>query len=500
MRGRKDSHKLAAAWLAAAIGRAEFAFAGVCEELLIPMETLTIPDVGTVCIVKQAAGAPQLNDRGKPLTVKCDQGKFDPHSYEPKTDFCPVELGKCIDGRCVPRTESSWFETHFGTKWDPFKSFPQVTVTHYGGSMAGGGFGDHNDVEDVAGCFEKIGIDGVAAVPPMMFGSTSTKSQAIFKNNNLCYKLTGMQGYVRIVAIMDKCGGYTFCEGGNPEAILSEFPNIPNPPLGSGEIRNTDANQCFSSGERILGGQGQRCTYFYDGTPLEGKGTCCPGACNDPSKPHGLHADWCASQSHVHFDVSRQIINQLCGEAGTALGSCQLRSVEAIKCPLHPTPGRCCEASNTETCVPKTTGNCADTKQTCDGCTGRWIAGDAWQNICDDLTPSVPPDSTRPTDDPGATMGTTPGTRLPPVTTQPVLPPTQPGEADDSPRQKTQTTAIAGAVAGALALLVGAGFLAQKHRGVARTLSGYFGDSAEGSVGGENREAFDERGSQDFAT
>lgn len=53
-----------------------------------------------------------------------------------------------------------------------------------------------------------MGLDGIAAVPPRMYGKWDVRSQTCVANNNVCYKITGPYGGSATVAIGGRCGGY----------------------------------------------------------------------------------------------------------------------------------------------------------------------------------------------------------------------------------------------------------------------------------------------------
>lgn len=96
--------------------------AGVCEELKIPMDTVEVPGIGSVCKVRECETV-TYNEHGKPTCVSCSQEGFDPDNKKPTTEFCPLEIGKCQAGHCVTRTESNYFENNFGKRWEGLKTF-----------------------------------------------------------------------------------------------------------------------------------------------------------------------------------------------------------------------------------------------------------------------------------------------------------------------------------------------------------------------------------------
>eukprot|EP01054_Gregarina_sp_Poly1_P010580 Gregarina_sp_Poly_1__10579@NODE_787_length_6292_cov_18_529639_g576_i0_p2_GENE_NODE_787_length_6292_cov_18_529639_g576_i0NODE_787_length_6292_cov_18_529639_g576_i0_p2_ORF_typecomplete_len585_score85_11_NODE_787_length_6292_cov_18_529639_g576_i041225876 len=407
--------------------------AGVCEELKIPMDSVEIPGVGWVCKVRECAN-PTYTEWGREECIKCDQSGQTGDATKVGTEFCPLALGECSNGVCVPKADQSFFERNFGKPWRGLATFPAITVTHYGGSMASGGYPGFPTVDDVTVCMERVGIDGVAAVPPMMYGAGAAYGQACYKNNDLCYKLVGADGVIRTVALTDRCGGYVQAGGGaNPMEDIETVYYFPEIEMAPGATVTIDANQCvLNAGCKIYTGAGQRCWYYTDGSIFEGRATCCQDTCGSYG-PNGLReqVDWCGSSSHPHFDVPVHMLDELCDNGrggGINAGSCALEWVEPIKCPLHPEMGQCCGGS-CENCDHKNVGNCMESPEACAACGGVYCGGDDWFDICNSHSvPPLPPWwTTRPPDPPNGGGGPNDMTNKPPPPDDARSPTTWPG-------------------------------------------------------------------------
>ncbi len=141
----------------------------------------------------------------------------------------------------------------------------------------------------------KNGCVGIAAAPPMMVGNSQNApivpwGLGYAEASNVCYNITGPAGNA-IVALTDRCGGYCKC-GVMPNVAecgpcVSDNMLTPNPP-------------CISNGP----------------------------------KSNDQQCDWCAGNSHPHFDLDTDTFNFVCGPAGTQAGSCEFSEVDLVPCDL----------------------------------------------------------------------------------------------------------------------------------------------------------------------
>jgi len=62
---------------------------------------------------------------------------------------------------------------------------------------------------------------------------------------------------------------------------------------------------------------------------------CCAGYPGNPSclVSKVADCDWCAANSHSHFDVDYNSFNILCGSLGLIEGNCQLSQAIQVSCP-----------------------------------------------------------------------------------------------------------------------------------------------------------------------
>lgn len=155
---------------------------------------------------------------------------------------------------------------------------------------------------------------GIFASPSTMNGNAQT---ALYVNNGtpvtnwglglveasgVCYELTGPYGDKVIIGQTDRCGGYCTCDDQPVQAECGPCVNSPN---------LTPNCPCVGSVEPL-----------YDdccGLPLYS----CPTL--------NVECDWCASQSHPHFDLDIATFNYVCG-ADAIRGSCEMTNVVPFNC------------------------------------------------------------------------------------------------------------------------------------------------------------------------
>ncbi|KAH0476902.1 MAG: uncharacterized protein KVP18_003960 [Porospora cf. gigantea A] len=325
--------------------------AGVCESLRIPMDTIRLGDIGSgkdsyVCVPQFRGNNPQkameisAHDMGIPTNryIECRQDPWKPDSGEwlAKSDLCPAAYAVCENNKCVPYKSSSnkptYYEKHFGRKWSGVDTWPSVTVTTYGGSCASGGV--VSEWRDWA--VECLGVDGVGAVPTMMYGDWAKNGQAAWRNNDLCYEVESEHSTRPLtIIIIGRCGGYTYCKNTAENTQINPILPLPNnsdssyelPPGDFSNSHRSDGNVCILTHDAVWHGGGPS-----DCTTIKSRGANPVGEkyCSDSAS---LHRDWCARNDHPHIDLDAHTLDLICGSAGVSAGSCHLTNVKPKKCP-----------------------------------------------------------------------------------------------------------------------------------------------------------------------
>ncbi len=230
-------------------------------------------------------------------------------------ETCPPQLGTCENDVCV-----------FQPGYSGVATFPQSWVTYYCELSQGGCRGvtqlEYPEVtaqqiataRGLALCDQVDGgtaeCVGIAASSAMVVGNSQEAldslsgkpvvdwGQGLTEASGLCYELTGPGGTV-LVALTDRCGGYCKCNG-------SAF---------------QECGPCVNATDMVV-----NCPCV--GTAPPAYSSCCGATCGGTLVPE---CDWCASNSHPHFDLDIGSFNRICGSL-TNLGSCQLSSVRFVPC------------------------------------------------------------------------------------------------------------------------------------------------------------------------
>lgn len=237
----------------------------------------------------------------------------------PKTacnaETCPPDLADCVNDECVYKAgyrgvstlAESWVTYYCqlssgGCRGVTQLEYPEVTAQQIA-SARGIPLCDQTD----GGSEECMGI---AASSAMVVGNSQEAidsqsgkqvvdwGQGLTEASGLCYELTGAGGTV-LVALTDRCGGYCQCNG-------SAF---------------QECGPCVNATDMVV-----NCPCV--GTAPPAYTSCCGATCGGTVNPQ---CDWCASNSHPHFDLDIGTFNRICASQAV-LGSCQLTSVRFVPC------------------------------------------------------------------------------------------------------------------------------------------------------------------------
>ncbi|KAH0484975.1 MAG: uncharacterized protein KVP18_002808 [Porospora cf. gigantea A] len=317
----------------------------VCESLNIPMRSVVLGDIGDgspseVCAPEFLGQHAQVRmeayaaDQGLGANryINCDQSPWQ-GDWGAKSDLCPAAYALCENNQCEPfrSDRPTYYEKHFGRPWTGLNTWPIATVTTYGGSAASGG-----TVADWAKfARECLGVDGVAAVPTMMYGDWSKGGQAAWRNNDLCYEVQSEHSPRPLtVIVIGRCGGYTYCNNVAENAQINSVLPLPRegegyalPPGDYDNVHRSDGNVCIVTRGAVWQGGGPA-----DCATVRSRGPNATGEafCSDTSS---LHRDWCARNDHPHLDLDSETLDLVCGSAGVSHGSCHLTSIRPKKCP-----------------------------------------------------------------------------------------------------------------------------------------------------------------------
>ena len=180
----------------------------------------------------------------------------------------------------------------------------------------------------------------------------------------MCYEIT-KDSKTYTVAVIGRCGGYAQCQVDDPggrDALADKYKGVSKKlPMfpGSGpvaqnvqtnDIANADGNACLTTNPSAvvtgttsvcMEGMNKKdyCLDLNDKTSINSCGESKDKLCN---------VDWCSSNLHPHFDLDKQLIDQLGFD-----GSGFIDKVEPVQCPKpfrlhgnamnpHPTPNPAC--------------------------------------------------------------------------------------------------------------------------------------------------------------
>ena len=246
-------------------------------------------------------------------------------------EVCPPALGDCVDGKCV-----------FKPGYKGLKTLPEAWATWYC-SLPGGCNGApqlNTPAETVAKIATAMSLKpchessagkcvGISASPPWMVGNSQIAKDpatgtfvslfglGMTEAAGLCYEITGPGG-TAVVAVTDRCAGYCDCGGSMSASGYEECGQCLNrdisadPGAPSGEIEPN----CGCVGT-VPGLYDDCCGHRDD----------CGITIDVPSE-----CDWCAANTHPHFDLDQDTFNKVCG-ADALAGSCKLTGgAKVFKC------------------------------------------------------------------------------------------------------------------------------------------------------------------------
>jgi hypothetical protein len=229
------------------------------------------------------------------------------------SETCPPALGTCVAGVCqhspgyaalltTPQVWSTYYCTlstggcHGVTQIE----YPEVTAMRIATALA------LPLCEGAAGSGRCVGI---AASNPLVVGNSQEARDpstgqlvgawglGMTEASGLCYELTGPGG-TAVVALTDRCGGYCRCNG-------SGFQEC-GPCVNAPDMQPNCA-----------------CVGAVPGLYTQ----CCGNGCATTQQD----CDWCASNTHAHFDLDTGAFNHVCGAAASA-GSCRITSARFVPC------------------------------------------------------------------------------------------------------------------------------------------------------------------------
>jgi hypothetical protein len=231
-------------------------------------------------------------------------------------ETCPPQLGDCVNDACV-----------FRAGYEGVATFPEAWVTYYCDLTTGGCHGvtqiqypevTAQQIASAKGlplCDAQDGgtgeCVGVAASSAMVVGNSQLAVDSLSgkqvkdwglgltEASGLCYELTGPGGTV-LVALTDRCGGYCKCNGSGFQ----------------------ECGPCINAADMEV-----NCPCVGTAPPAY-TGCCGTGAACGTLSPQ---CDWCASNSHPHFDLDIASFNRICGSLAVQ-GSCQLSRVSFAPC------------------------------------------------------------------------------------------------------------------------------------------------------------------------
>jgi hypothetical protein len=182
------------------------------------------------------------------------------------------------------------------------------------------------------------GLDGVAAVPPIMYGDWGAHGQGCSftpSNGGLCYRLTKKGKDAKTVAIVGRCGGYSQCSI-TDDAVRQKGEQMYNRvshnlALPNDQTVNVDGNYCMVANNpgssRTVAGATPVCYALYAESTKDLISSARPCVCTGkepagfagcdgsnhlkscgPNKDQSCNVDWCASNLHPHFDLNQELI------------------------------------------------------------------------------------------------------------------------------------------------------------------------------------------------
>ena len=239
-------------------------------------------------------------------------------SKSSQPENCPSDIGTCVSNECV-----------FKNGYNGLKTYPHAFATNYC-QLSSGTCNGVTQVQpplttasNIASALSLPLCDGstpshgntcvgIAAAPPRMIGNSQNDmmngqyvtpwGQGLTEASGYCYKLTGPTGNQVVVALTDRCGGYT-------TSCSASATCVNDPTL-------TPACPCV-------------------GTVGSLYSTCC-GLSSYGCPSLNNQCDWCASSNHPHFDMDTAAFNYLCDSSASA-GSCEITTVSPFQC-MTPIP------------------------------------------------------------------------------------------------------------------------------------------------------------------
>jgi len=259
------------------------------------------------------------------------------------TDMMPTEIGACNYDTGVVTLKDAWAIETYGAKpasvW-LVDTIPVVSTTQYCDmSTAGCSCGNVAcNIQATPAYLKHAKLDGVAAIPPRMYGTWSDRGDQCISNRNICYELTNADGKVFTIGVVGRCGGYVQCvsaDEGVMKKLKKEYKAVEvlNQSAVTGAV-GADANACLTSEGYITAGTTPSCAvtnFAKDAWNVD--------KCYDPDAKDnkGSNIDWCASNLHPHFDMDLALQNKFCGPGA---GTCNAKHVKAVLCPVWDTEVR----------------------------------------------------------------------------------------------------------------------------------------------------------------
>lgn len=267
---------------------------------------------GDVATDASSDGGCGYQHRGTPLHVAAGLDLCMP-PVVCNAETCPPTLGRCVDGAC-----------RFNAGYAGVRTTPEAWTTYYCTLSTGGCHGvTQIEYPEVTAMRIATGLGvplcegatgsgrcvGIAASNPVIVGNSQEARDPVTgervrlwglgmtEASGLCYEITGPGGSA-VVALTDRCGGYCRC-GGSGYQECGPCVNAPDM-----------QPNCACVG------------------PVPGAfPMCCGNGCGTVVAT----CDWCASNTHPHFDLDTGTFNHVCGAASSA-GSCRLTTVRPIAC------------------------------------------------------------------------------------------------------------------------------------------------------------------------
>lgn len=147
---------------------------------------------------------------------------------------------------------------------------------------------------------------------------------------------TGQAIYATWYCSLTNPAQYGYCGNAAAGGVADCNIDALHPPAGLGIAAQNPA--AFTGGSTTCHWAGSNCGACYKLQGPKGSKTiivtdCCAGYPGNPScvtNPVG-NCDWCAANSHLHFDLDTDSFNTVCGSID--LGSCKITSATKVACP-----------------------------------------------------------------------------------------------------------------------------------------------------------------------